>query len=412
MHVLMLSCVYPPEPVVSSQTSAQIACALSKRGHTVTVLAPFPSRPGGRLYTGYTRSLWKRETDPNGCELIRCFATLSPVSKVLNRFLENISFGLTAGIVALFIHRPSLIYANTWPIFATGIAALVARLRGIPLVVSVQDLYPESLVSQRRISANGRSARLLRALDVRIARACRAIIVISEAFASTYRLDRGIPAERIHIVPNWEDEARFRYNGDPNVYRQKRGIPVNARVLVYSGNIGAAAGVSILIQAMSYLRDLRDLYVIIAGEGSELAACQSLAQETGDSRIIFQSPYPAQLTAEVLASADVLVMPTRGEQSLVSVPSKLIGYMLAERPVIATALPHSDLAKTIEKAGCGWVVPPNQPELLAHRIREVVQLDRATLCGYGSAGRAFALKNSTADVCVPRVMGILEDAAV
>ena len=56
-----------------------------------------------------------------------------------------------------------------------------------------------------------------------------------------------------------------------------------------------------------------------------------------------------------------MILPTRGQQSLASVPSKLIAYMLAARPVIALALPHSDLAQVIEESHCGWVVPPDQP---------------------------------------------------
>lgn len=411
MRVLIITCAFPPEPVVSGQTSAQIADELVKQGHTVSVIAPFPNRPGGRLYSGYSRSLFKRDTSTPDYELIRCFTVLSTVSSMSSRLLENLSFGVVAGLVALFTRRPDVIYSNTWPIFATGIVALVARLRGIPLVVSVQDLYPESLVSQGRLRAGSRLAGWLRSLDAKIVRACRSLIVISDSFAATYKLDRAVPSERIHLVPNWDDDARFRWDGDPNTYRRKRGIPDGAHVLVYSGNVGAAAGVPVLLEAMACLTDLSNLYLIIAGEGSELGACQALARQMGDARILFQSPYPAHLTAELLAAADILLLPTRGRQALVSVPSKLIGYMLAGRPVIAAAISESELAHVVDACGCGWVVPPDRPDALAAQIREILRLESLELARRGGCGRAYALKNYTRQVCLPRVVTLLENAA-
>ena len=76
----------------------------------------------------------------------------------------------------------------------------------------------------------------------------------------------------------------------------------------------------------------------------------------------------------ILGAADVLILPTRVRQSLVSVPSKLMSYMLAARPVIALALPQSDLAEVVERSGCGWIVEPDQPERLAALVSEVMLL--------------------------------------
>ena len=129
MHILVVSCVFPPEPVVSSQTSAQIAQGLVERGHTVTVITAFPSRPAGELYPGFTRRLFARKQMQEGFELVRCFSSLSPKSRLVSRFMENLSFGLTSSMVAMFALRPDVIYANSWPIFATGLLFIVAKAR-------------------------------------------------------------------------------------------------------------------------------------------------------------------------------------------------------------------------------------------------------------------------------------------
>lgn len=412
MRCLVVSPVFPPEPVVSSQTSAQVAEAMADHGHEVTVLTAFPSRPAGKLYPGYSRKPYQRQTERNGIEVVRCFSLISAESRMLSRFLENVSFGLTSGWIALTMRRPDVLYANTWPIFATGLLVLVARLRRIPLVMSVQDVYPESLVSQKRLRPDSPLVHLLRRIDTRIARSCHDVIVISESFATVYGEQRGVPREKLHLVPNWVDGRSVTPDADAGRrYRSERNLPADAFVAVYGGNVGVAAGVETVVEAFRSLGDLPQVRLIIAGGGSNLPACRELAEQVGGQRVVFHTPYLLEENSMVLGAADVLVLPTRGNQSMASVPSKLLAYMLAAKPIIAVALPRSDLADTIERSGCGWVVEPEAPDRLAAAIREVSGLSPAELARRGQAGREFALRNFTREACLPRVVEILERAA-
>jgi colanic acid biosynthesis glycosyl transferase WcaI len=409
MRVLIVCPVYPPEPVVSSLTSAQIAEALQVRGHHITVITAFPNRPAGRLYPGFSRRLYRRQRDTAGLEVVRCFATLSPDSRMLGRFLENISFGLTSGWAALTAKRPDVIYANTWAIFATGIMAMVARLRRVPLVISVQDIYPESLIAQQRIRPDGWLARGMRWVDRRIAHSCAAVIVISPSFERAYRIERKVTPARLHLIPNWVDARLIDAEEDTaNDFRSRLGIPDAALVAFYGGNIGVAAGVETVIESFRDLLDVPDLYLIIAGEGSNLGECQKLAHALAHPHIRFHSPWPKEETSQALGAADILILPTRGSQSLSSVPSKLITYMLAARPVIALALPQSDLAEVIEQAHCGWIVPPDRPVELSRKIREVGALLASDRVKYGQRGRDYALRIFTGEVCLPKIIRILE----
>src|ERR1700727_3844110 len=100
MKCLIVSAVFPPEPVVTAQTSFQIADELFRHGHQVTVLATFPSRPDGQLFKGYRRSLYRREN--MGFSVIRCFSFLSRKSTMGSRLLENIGFAIRSSIRVLF----------------------------------------------------------------------------------------------------------------------------------------------------------------------------------------------------------------------------------------------------------------------------------------------------------------------
>ncbi len=412
MYVLIVSAVFPPEPIVSAQTSAQIAEELASRGHEVSVVTAFPSKPGGSIYPGYRRTLYERQRVGEHLGVVRCFSFPSAESSVASRFLENLSFGLTSGGVVLASRRPDVIYANTWPIIAAGLLSLVARVRRVPLVISVQDLYPESLVAQGRLGPSHILTRWMRWIDSIIARGSQAVIVISERFAEIYRQDRKVSGDRVHAVPNWVDGRSIAVEEWSAEWRLEQGIPRDSLLLAYGGNIGMAAGVETVIEAFRHLRGEERVHLLIAGEGANLAKCQALASDVASGTISFCTPWPVEETSRILRSADVLLLPTRSDQSLVSVPSKLAYYMLAARPVLALALSDSDTAQLVETSGCGWVVEPDRPELLACQIQRMVAMAPSELIRRGTLGREFALRNLTREACLPAILDVLESVSL
>jgi glycosyltransferase involved in cell wall biosynthesis len=182
--------------------------------------------------------------------------------------------------------------------------------------------------------------------------------------------------------------------------------------MVYGGNIGAAAGVETVIKSLDKMQNAEHLCLVIAGAGSRLAACQQLISQVRHGRIVIHTPWPKEETAMVLKAANVLVLPTSGNQSLASVPSKLITYMLAARPIIALALPQSETARVIRDAKCGWVVPPDCPDLLAQRIEQAMKTSSQEMVSRGKSGREYALQHFTAKTCLPRVINVLMKSAV
>jgi putative colanic acid biosynthesis glycosyltransferase WcaI len=403
VRVAVVSCVFPPEPVVSSRTSFDVAREMSARGHQVTVVAPFPSRPAGRLRKGFHRRLFTREQAAAGFSVIRCFSFLSPRSLLVSRLAENMSFGITSALALAFTPRPDVIYANTWPIFAGAMTAFVASLRRVPLVISVQDLYPESLTSQRR-PLTGAIARPLLALDRWIVRRASAVVAISERFAEHYRRTRSVDPSRIHVVANWLSADGTDENAEAaQACRHRHSVPSETFLLVYAGNVGASAAVDSVIEAIGATEGV---HLLIAGEGAALDQCRQLAADVAPDRIHFESPWTD--TMGVLHAADVVVLPTSGQQSTTSVPSKLISYLLAARPVLAVAENNSDIAVTIHNSGSGMTVSPHNLRTLTDGIEEMIRLPDEERHRMGQAGRAWALAHATTEVCLPRLVDIIE----
>lgn len=408
MNVGVVSCVFPPEPVVSSRTSADIASALHSAGHRVTVICPFPSRPEGKIFAGFRRR-WRTRSTSDGVEIIRCYSTTSPSSSLVSRFAENVSFGLSSMTALLGVARPDVLFLNSWPIFATGLVAAAARFRRVPYVLSVQDVYPESLIVQKRAAARVLAA-ILRWIDTRIARNAAAVIVLSEAFARIYRDDRRVDPGRVHVIPNWSADRAPASREEALAYRRGRGIADDDFLIVYGGNVGVAAGVEQLVEAFRSV-ELPNVRLLIAGAGARVEECERLAAKLGEGRVLFHRPWLDEQTAVVLAAADLLALPTAGEQSQISVPSKLISYLLAAKPVLAIVRGDSETAEVVRQSGAGWLVEPGREALLASTITAAAQAGDPERRAMGAGGRLYALSHFGPGQGVSRVLDVLRSCA-
>lgn len=409
-RIVLISCVFPPEVVVSSQTSGAIAGGLTGRGHDVTVIAPNATRAGAE---GAGRNAWYREERlADGYRIIRCPGLPSRSSTLRSRFVEYLSFGISGTLAAVTVRGASVLYANTWPLVGVGFAALAAKLMRVPLVLSVQDIYPESLVVQGRLKETGLLFRWLRRLDGLIARSARDVVVIAESFRRQYVRGRRVDPAHVHVVPNWVESGSVTPNSAGRAgIRERHGIPPSAFVVGYGGNVGPASGLEEVVGAFSELRELTDTFLLVAGGGSRLEECQRQTGALGLDRVRFHAPWPPVETSDVLAAADMLILPTQGEQALVSMPSKLIAYMLASRPILAVASGNSDLANTIRESKCGWITPPADQGAVARIIREIRTTWGAEAREKGRSGREYALERFTRDACLPRILELIETAA-
>ena len=406
MRAVVVAQVFPPEPVVSSRTSFDVAQGLAARGHDVTVLAPFPSRPAGRLYAGYTRALFRSE-ESGGFRLIRCFSTLSKTSSLMSRFAENLSFGITSSLRLMVLRKPDALYVNTWPVFAAALTMGVARLRRIPAIVSVQDVYPESLIAQGRTSPAGAVSSLLRAVDRFIVSKASAVILISRQFAAHYASTRGLAGDVMRVVPNWlPHEGTDEVSGAAAAVRARHGVPANAFLIAYGGNVGAAAGLETVIEAFRDPELDSRIHLLVAGSGTSLENCRRLAAQVAPGRIFFQPEWHGSM--DVLHAADAVILPTRGAQSVASVPSKLVSYLFASRPVIAMAVEGSATAEMIRDSGCGIVIAPDDSRALVSSANAVAAMPPEERRQMGERGREWSLRNVTRQVCLPPLLDLIE----
>lgn len=402
MNIIVASCVFPPEPVVSARTSFDLATYLVSKGYNVQVVSPQPSRnisKGGDITSKFT------------FPVNRLFSIASRKSSFFSRFIENISFGISLFVYILKQKEIDAIYANTWPIFATGLLVIASKIKKIRVIVSVQDIYPESLVAQGRVSESSLLVKAILKIDKWIAQNCHHLIVLSDGFKNSYLFGRKISEGKISVIKNWVNSDDIQML-DKLVAREKLQQSDNFMIkdddilCVYGGNIGFASGLDIFV---SYIEKLDPrVKFLFAGDGALLPGLQKQIAERGlKARVKIISPWPVEMTSPVLCSADILLLSVAQGQEFASVPSKLITYMLSARPVLLIADDSSEPAREVLSASCGYVVSERTADAVVDCINRFSKLDNKAKYEMGRAGREYAEKNYSFSLAASKIENLL-----
>jgi colanic acid biosynthesis glycosyl transferase WcaI len=302
--------------------------------------------------------------------------------------------------------RPDVVLCMTDPPIIANVAMVVAKRFRVPLVVVSQDVFPEIAVQLKRLE-NPIVIGFLRAAIRYYLRRAQRIVAIGETMR-TRLSEKGAPAERLRVIPNWVDTESLSPRPRRNEWAAEHRLQ-DRFVVMHSGNIGHAQNLDALVRSATFLRDLRDLTIALVGDGAQLAALLELAEllEVGDiARFL---PYQKREVLPLsISSADVHVVGLAHGLAGYVVPSRLYGILAVGRPVIVAADADSETARLVGEVGCGIVLPPGRPELLAAAIRGARD-GELELEEMGERGRDWVVANADRSVAVSRYRALLRE---
>ena len=314
--------------------------------------------------------------------------------------LSTLRYGETSKIVRLATREHGVQRA-----IAKGASRPRSRFGAALLVIS-QDVFPEIAERVKRLEQPLLLGALRRLVALYLRRADRVV-----AIGDTMKLrlvSKGAPAERIEVIPNWVDTSELVPQPRHNDWSRTQGLD-GSFVVMHSGNIGHAQDLDALVRAATFLRDLERLQIVLIGGGARHAELQQLTErlEVGET-VRFLGYQPRSRLSLSLAAADLhFVGLARGLSGFV-VPSRVYGILAVGRPVLVSADAESETVKLVQEAGCGVVVPPGRPELVAGVIRDVME-GRRSLDGLGEAGRAWVEREADREVAFARYRRLVAD---
>jgi colanic acid biosynthesis glycosyl transferase WcaI len=385
LHVLVVTGSYAPDSTGIAPLNTELCEYLVGRGHKVTVATGLPHYPEWRVPESYRGRFGFRE-DRAGVSVRRHWIWVPAHRTPLRRIVFDTSVGVAAGLSGLTVGSVDVVLGISPPLQAGFAAWAIARTRGVPFLLQVQDLVPDLAVSlgmMRNRAAIGFARSLERFLYLRADR----ILVICDGFRD-HVLRSGVPAGRIAVVPDWVDTHFIHPDAPGAKFRRAHGLDRDFLVL-HIGNMGAKQKLDVALEAAAHLREASGTTICLAGDGADRPRLESLARSRSLPNVRFLPLASRADLPGMLAAADLLLLSQSSTVRDSVIPSKLLTYLAAGRPIVAAAHRNSQAARTIERSGGGLIVPPEDSASLAEAILRLRE-DSGERARLARCGRSFA----------------------
>jgi glycosyltransferase involved in cell wall biosynthesis len=402
LRIAYVSHYFPPEPAAPAARVHEFARAWVRAGHQVTVITTFPNHPLGRIDPAYRGRGWATEW-LDGIRVLRCWLYAVPNRGVGRRGLDHLSFMLTALLFGLpRLDQVDVVIASSPTLFSAVAALLIARLRRVPFVLEVRDLWPEAIVGLGLMRPQGRVVRVLAWLaDLLYAQAER-VVVVTAAFAD-YLASRGVPAEKLVVIPNGADTTLFSPDVSGAEARQALGLD-GQFVVAYIGSHGLSHGLGAVLEAAAQQPHVTYLLV---GDGADRERLVAERERRHLDNVIMRPSVPKADVPKLYAAADVCLVPLRDVPLFTAfVPSKLWEILAAGRPIVGAV--RGEARTILEHSGGAVVVEPEQPDQLAAAVEHLRQ-DAAWRDRLGREGREFAVRHYDRDALAGRYLDLLAE---
>jgi colanic acid biosynthesis glycosyl transferase WcaI len=400
MNLLVICPHYAPDVAPTGEVMTSIATELIKRGHQLHIVTSLPWYEHHRVEPGWGGRLVRHETTEWG-QITRAHPFPTDKGNIPARGLAFAGFTVLAAWLAMFGKRPGgrgrfgrrarpdAVLAMSPPLTLGAAGWLAARRWRVPFVFNIQDVFPDVAVEVGAIS-NPTVIKVARWLERWSYKRADAVTVLSDDLRDNLaaKIEGHVPDpdDRIRVIPNFVDTARI-VPQDPEAssYRRENGL-VGKRVVMYAGNVGFSQSLELVLAAARALSDRSDAVFVINGGGSARAELEAQAADLPNVRFVdFQ---PKERLPEVLAAADIHVVPLKRGLAASSVPSKTYSIMAAGRPLVASVDEGTEVARVVERAGAGVAVPPDDPEAFVAAVSKL--LDDADLAAQmGRSARRF-----------------------
>lgn len=401
MKILICSLNYYPELTGVGKYSGEMAAWLVKGGHQVRVVTAPPYYPAWAVQSGYSSRSYARELI-DGVEVIRCPLWVPRQPGGLKRLVHLASFAVSSlpALLSALWWRPAVVFVVEPPLFCAPAAWAVSRLAGAKAWLHVQDYEVDAAFDLGLLKGAG-VRRLVSTCERWLMRRFDRVSTISGKMLER-ALSKGVLESKSRLFPNWVDVSHIQPLQQDSAYRRELGIPSDAVVALYSGNMGGKQGLEILGEVARRLADDPRIHFVFCGDGAGKADLVSRCE--GLKNVHFMSLQPMERLGELLGLADIHLLPQRGDAADLVMPSKLTGMLASGRPVVATAHRDTELARVVD--GRGYVTTPEDPEDMARAILALVDSpdDRVR---FGRSAREYAERELNVDAILARFEGEL-----
>jgi glycosyltransferase involved in cell wall biosynthesis len=386
MDVLILTDSFPPEIKSSANLLFELSEDLAESGHRVTVVTGFPKHYTNNIDQRYKGRLFLSER----------------MSKVrgLDQFLLSLIFALGG----IFSGKQDIILAYSPPL-PLGISAFLAgKIKKIPFIFNVQDIFPQSVIDLGLLKSKV-LIKISELMEKFIYKKASYITVHSEGNRDNI-ISKNINPEKILTIYNWVDTDLIRPTENRNNdFRNNNNL--NGKFIIsFAGVMGFAQGLDVVINCAELLKSYKDILFLLIGDGIKKNGLMEKARNMQLNNIKFLPPQPKEIYPSILYASDICLVTLDKNVLTPAVPAKLLSIMASGRPVVACMNLKGDAPKIIESAKCGYCVEADDAMGLSKVILKLYN-NPMLRDEFGQNGRKYAVKHFSRNSCTEKYEKLL-----
>jgi glycosyltransferase involved in cell wall biosynthesis len=386
-----------------------LAAGLVERGHDVSVLTGIPNYPGGQFFPGYGlfRNLRQKY---RGVTIIRVPLFPRGKSSGLRLLLNYASFAFLASVLGPLVcrRRLDLIFVCQLSPVTVGLPALVLKkLKRVPVLLWILDLWPQSLSATGAISSPKVLAFAEKGVRF-IYRGCDRILVASRGFIPSV-CEMGVDRKRIEYFPNWFEPEYYLLpteSAEPEQNVLPKGF-----IVMFAGNIGVAQDFESIVAAAEMLKPHPDIHLVVIGDGRKVDWVKGEVQRRGLlGQVHLLGRHQPSEMASFFAQADVMLVTLKKDPMFsITIPGKIQSYMACGRPIVAALEGEGD--RLIRESGAGLVSGAENPEELAAAILAMYRMPKSDREEMGRRGREYCESNFDRETLINRLRDWAQEMA-
>ncbi len=411
MNILLLHQYFLEEDDPGGSRWNELTRVWTDMGHTVTVLGGMMHANGHEKREEYKGKHFVKKQQGK-VTVWRCHVSESYNNGFAGRLWGYFSFMFSSCYAGLFKAKGKfdVVIVTSPPLFVGGSGYLISRLRGMPFVFEVRDLWPESAIDTG-VLTNGMVIKLAYGVEKFIYKSAKLINVLTPAFYKTLRDKKNIPESKLIQISNASDfslSEKLLENFDAAAFRKEHDLEGHF-VITYVGAHGVANHLEQVIDAGEALKDTNVLFLLI-GQGMEKERLKKMAADRGVTNVRFLDPVPkAEVFRYILASEMGASVLKRVDTFKTVYSNKTFDYMSCKKPILMAIDGVS--RELLEDAGAGTYVEPENISEYNRIIREYLA-NPERLQKEGESGYAYAKENFDREVLAKKyidyISGILK----
>ena len=401
MKVLLLNQCFRPDHVATAQYLTDLALALVKAGHQVTVVASCRGYDDPAVHY-LVRETWQ------GIDIRRIWTPGLGKQAKWRRLIDFGTFWLNAARILLFLPRHDVTVCLTSPPLISTLGTIAAKLKGGAVVPWVMDLNPDEAVAAGWLKAGGIVERTLTLIQNWSFRRASRIIALDRFMAARLQA-KGVRAEVIHTDAPWSHDHAVSYETTAREAFRAEHALTGKFIVMYSGNHSPCHPLDAVLAASDAMKADGRLHFLFVGGGSEFKKVQAFAKAKALSNITCLSYQPMEKLSGSLSAADLHLVVMGDPFVGIVHPCKIYNILMLGIPFLFIGPDQShggDLARRLGDPTHARMAHNGDVAEIMRQIRAAMQLGSRPV---NEAAKALGAEFSHTVLC-PRLVHIIEQA--